>query len=295
MALKWVFITGATSGIGRACAEHLASRGFGVVATGRNPEALRELAERSRATGWRLEPFALDVTSSEQVAGAAAAALELSGGVGIDVLVNNAGIGQAGFLADLSAEKLRAQFEVSLFGLHAVTRALLSQLAARGGTVINIGSIMGRMTVPWMGAYGAVKAAVRSLTETLRVELGSLGVRVVLVEPGAVETAFHRRAIDGSVQKVPDGSPYAGTYAWLAENDYRPFFLMPAVSPLAIARLVERIVERRRPRARYVLPFGAHALLLLMRLTPRVLMDPLKRRVFHIPRISLQAPRLDRQ
>jgi len=295
MALRWVFITGATSGIGRACAEHLASRGFGVVATGRNPQALTELAERSRSSGWHLETLPLDVTSSEQVAAAAVAARALSGGAGIDVLVNNAGMGQAGFLADLPTEKLRSQFEVSLFGLHAVTCALLPQLASRAGIVINIGSIMGRMTTPWMGAYGAVKAAVRSLTETLRVELGSLGVHVVLMEPGAVETAFHKRAIDGSVQEVPAGSPYGGTYAWLAQNDYRPFFLMSAVSPLEVARLVERIVGRRRPKARYVLPFAAHALLLLMRLTPRVLMDPLKRRVFHLPRVSLQAPHPDRQ
>ncbi len=295
MAVRWVFITGATSGIGRACAEQLAAHGFGVVATGRNPQVLIELAERARSNGWRLETLALDVTSSEQVVAAAAAARELSGGEGIDVLVNNAGIGQAGFLADLTPEKLRAQFEVSLFGLHAVTCALLPQLAARGGTVINIGSIMGRMTTPWMGAYGAVKAAVRSLTETLRVELGSLGVNVVLVEPGAVGTAFHKRAIDGSVQEIPTESPYAGTYAWLAENDYRPFYLMQAVSPLAVARLVERVAGLRRPRARYVLPFAAHALLLFMRLVPRTLMDPLKRRVFHMPRFSLQAPHPDRQ
>ncbi len=295
MRSRWVLVTGATSGIGKACAEHLAARGFAVLATGRNPQALRELAERARSSGWHLETLGLDVTSPEQIAKAVAAAQELSGGAGIEVLVNNAGIGQAGFLADLSAESLRAQFEVSLFGLHAVTRAFLAQLVSRRGTVINIGSIMGRMTVPWMGAYGAVKAAVRSLTETLRVELGSLGVRVVLVEPGAVETAFHKRAIAGSPQELPPESPFARSYAWLAANDYRPFYLMPAVSPLPIARLVERIAEARRPRARYVLPFAAHALLLLMRLTPRSLMDPLKRRVFHLPRVIPRALRPDRQ
>lgn len=283
MGGKWVFITGATSGIGRACAEHLARRGYRVIATGRNEEALRELTLLAASEGWRLEALSVDVTSEEQVLSAARAALELTGGEGIDVLINNAGMGQAGFLTDLSTEELRAQFEVSLFGLHRVTRALLPQLLTRRGTVINMGSIMGRMTAPWMGAYGAVKASVRSLTETLRVELGALGIRVVLIEPGAIETSFHERAIESSKREALASSPFAESSAWLERSGYRPFFLMSPAPAVSLARLVERIVASERPRARYLTPFAARALLLFMEMMPRSIMDRLKRKVFHLP------------
>jgi NADP-dependent 3-hydroxy acid dehydrogenase YdfG len=178
-------ITGATSGIGRACAEHLAARGHTVIATGRNRKVLAELQELSARRAWKVHSLHLDVTDATEVASVVEEATRLCGG--IDALVNNAGVGQAGFLADVTSQQLRGQFAVSLFGLFDVTRAFLPQLIAYHGVVLNIGSIMGRMTAPWMGAYGAVKAAVRSLTETMRVELSAVGVRVVLIEPGAVE------------------------------------------------------------------------------------------------------------
>lgn len=277
-----ILITGATSGIGRACAEYLASKGHTVLAGGRNPKALQELRDLAKARGWRLFPLRLDVTDSNEIHAAADEALRLTEGKGIEVLVNNAGIGQAGFLTDLTTDQLRAQFNTSFFGLFEITRAFVPQLLARRGRVINIGSIMGRMTAPWMGAYGSVKAAVRSLTETLRVELGALGIRVALIEPGSVETSFHSRAIGGIDHGELPQSLFAGANRWLKDHGYSPFYLMRSVGPNRIAALVERIALSRRPRARYVTPFASRMLLLFMNATPSSILDPLKRRIFHL-------------
>ena len=172
-----------------------------MIATGRSSSVLAELQERAQAQSWNLHALHLDVTDAAEVASVAEEVKRRVGG--IDALMNNAGFGQAGFLADVTTEQVRAQFSVSLFGLFDVTRAFLSQLVENRGIVLNVGSIMGRMTAPWMGTYGAVKAAVRSLTETMRVELAALGVRVVLLEPGAVETGFQEKAVDERMQAHP--------------------------------------------------------------------------------------------
>jgi len=201
---------------------------------------------------------------------------------GIDALVNNAGYGQADFLADVTAEQARAQFDVSFFGLFEVTHAFLPQLIRNHGVVLNIGSIMGRMTAPWMGVYGAVKAAVRSLTETMRVEMGALGVKVVLLEPGAVESGFHERATGERREASLGLSPFATANLWLRDHAYSPLSMMKAVPSLEIARLVGRIIVSVRPRPRYVAPFGARLLLLFMAVTPVRILDPLKRRIFHV-------------
>ena len=275
-----VLITGATSGIGRACAEHLAAHGHTVIATGRSSATLAELEVLARAKGWSLHALHLDVTDPSEVASVAEEVKQRFGG--IDAVMNNAGYGQAGFFADVTTEQVREQFSTSFFGLFDVTRAFLPQLIDSRGLVVNVGSIMGRMTAPWMGTYGAVKAAVRSLTETMRVELAAVHVRVVLLEPGSVESSFHVRAVAERQEAHPGSSPFAAANHWLRDNEYSPLFLMRSVPALAVARLVRRIIESPRPRARYVTPLAARFLLLFMAIMPGRIMDPLKRRVFHV-------------
>ncbi len=275
-----ILITGATSGIGKACAEHLAGHGHTVMATGRSREALAELQGLANARSWSLHTLHLDVTDAAEIAAAVDEARRIFGG--IDALVNNAGIGQAGFFADITSGQLRSQFAVSLFGLFDVTQAFLPQLIAQRGLVLNVGSVMGRMTAPWMGAYGAVKAAVRSLTETMRVELDAVGVRVVLLELGAVETSFQARTEEERTLAGPGSSPFAAANRWLRENSFKPFHMMHSVPSLAVARLVRRILESRRPGPRYVAPVGARLLLLFMAVMPSRLLDRLKRRIFHV-------------
>jgi short-subunit dehydrogenase len=275
-----VLITGATSGIGRACAEYLAEHGHVVIATGRNSGILDELQALARARSWNLHALHLDVTNAAEVSSVAEEVKRRVGGV--DAIVNNAGFGQAGFLADVTTEQMREQFSVSFFGLFDVTRVFLPQLVENRGIVLNIGSIMGRMTAPWMGTYGAVKAAVRSLTETMRVELGALGVRVVLLEPGAVDTGFQGRTVGERMQAGTVSSPFAASNRWMRENSYSPLFMMRTIPSRRLAALVRRILELRRPRPRYVAPFSARLLLLFMAVTPIRILDPLKRRIFHV-------------
>ena len=285
--MKRILITGATSGIGRACAEYLAAAGHFVIATGRNRDALQEIGALAQSRGWRLRTIPLDVTNEADIALAAAEAKRMCAEeredcAGIDVLINNAGLGQAGFLTDIGSARLRSQFDVSLFGLFDMVNAFLPQLVENHGLILNMGSIMGRMTAPWMGAYGAVKAAVRSLTETMRVELGGLGVKVVLLEPGSVETSFHSRVVNERLHSEPARSLFQAANQWLRDNEYRPLYLMPSIASTTIARRVGRIVKARNPKPHYIVPFAARFLLFFMQATPAALLDPLKRRIFHV-------------
>jgi NAD(P)-dependent dehydrogenase (short-subunit alcohol dehydrogenase family) len=190
-----ILITGATSGIGRDAALRLARAGHLVLAGGRRADALATLA---REGGGRLEPVVLDVTDPASVAAARELVDRRTGGRGLDVLVNNAGFALPGPLEALAEEDLRMLFDTNVFGLLAMTRAFLPGMRERGqGRVVNVGSIMGRVAMPLLGAYNASKHAVAALTDALRMELAPFGISVVLVEPGAIRTGFAARALAG--------------------------------------------------------------------------------------------------
>ena len=175
--LGTVFITGATSGIGRATALDLAGRGYHVIASGRRTAELESLRAVAHERGHRLDTVELDVTSSASIAAAVAAVTRLTDRSGIDVLVNNAGFGVAGPAVEVTDADLRRQFDTNVFGLMAVTRAFLPQLRARGAAkIINISSLGGRITLPFMATYNATKYAVESLSDGLRLELKPLGI-----------------------------------------------------------------------------------------------------------------------
>src|SRR6185312_15795275 len=191
MQSKTILITGATAGIGRAAALALAKAGHVVIATGRRHDALQSLQAEARAEGARgaLHVIALDVTRTESIDGAKREVDRITQGRGLDALVNNAGYGLIGPLEAISDDDLRDQFATNVFGLVAVTRAFVPAMRARGeGRVINVGSMGGRVTFPFMGAYNATKYAVESLSDALRMELAPFGVRVALIEPGAIHS-----------------------------------------------------------------------------------------------------------
>lgn len=178
---NWVLITGCSSGIGRALVPLCRAAGWGVVATARRPETLADLPP-----GDDLRILPLDVTDAASIAAAAAACADLP----IKALVNNAGYGQVGPLELLRAEELRAQFETNVIGLHQMTRAFLPLLRReRGARILQVASMLGRLSIPLAGPYNASKHAVVALAETLRLEIGE-EVAVVLVEPGAIRTEF---------------------------------------------------------------------------------------------------------
>ena len=181
---KTALITGCSAGIGRATAELFHRKGWQVVATMRNPEAGRELAELDNVLVTRL-----DVTDEESIHSAVAAAADRFGG--IDALVNNAGYGAYGILEATSVDSMRRQFETNVIGLLAVTKAVVPGFRQRGsGIIVNVSSIGGRLTLPFSAIYSGSKFAVEGISEALTWEMREIGVRVKLVEPGMIKTNF---------------------------------------------------------------------------------------------------------
>jgi NAD(P)-dependent dehydrogenase (short-subunit alcohol dehydrogenase family) len=183
-----VVITGASSGIGAAAAEALAREGFIAFAGVRNEAD----AVKAAALHPNVRPLRLDVTDHDMIK-AAARSVE-AGGAPLHGLVNNAGIAIGGPLEYLPLDQLRRQFEVNVFGAVAVTQAFLPQLREQRGRIVFVGSVSGRIAVPYIGAYGASKFALRAIADTLRAELARAGVFVALVEPGSVKTPIWQKA-----------------------------------------------------------------------------------------------------
>lgn len=270
-----VLITGATSGIGRTTALHLAARGYHVIATGRRTAELDRLRTETPA-GARLDTLVLDVTSAASIAAAHAEVDRLTGGYGLDVLVNNAGFGVVGPLTEIADAELRRQYDTNVFGLMAVTRAFVPAMRARGrGRIVNVSSMGGKMTIPFMAAYNSTKYALESLSDGLRYELRAFGIDVVLIEPGVIHTGFADTAM-APVQQY-DGSPYAGAIA--KADVLRKRLESTGAQPVVVARAIHKAIRRRRPAARYVAPWYGSIFLGLLAITPTRVADAAFRRL----------------
>jgi NAD(P)-dependent dehydrogenase (short-subunit alcohol dehydrogenase family) len=184
-------ITGCSSGFGRAIAEAARAQGDRVVATARRPQALANLA------GEDVLVVALDVTRQDQIDAAVQAALDRFGG--IDVLVNNAGSGSVGAVEELEMDDLRALMDTMFFGAVALTKAVLPHMRARGdGAIVQISSQGGQLAPAGFGAYCAAKFALEGLSEALAAEVAPLGIRTLIVEPGAFRTGLLGRTLHRS-------------------------------------------------------------------------------------------------
>ncbi|HET9794929.1 MAG TPA: SDR family oxidoreductase [Thermoanaerobaculia bacterium] len=258
-------VTGCSSGIGRATAIAAAEAGHRVFATGRRPESIADL-------GRGIETLALDVTDDAAIHRAVSDVIALAGR--IDVLVNNAGYGQMGTVEDIALARWRAEYDVNVFGLIAVTQAVLPHMRARRtGRVINIGSIAGRIAYPFGAAYCSSKFAVEAISDALRLEVERFGIRVVLVEPGPIRTHFGER-VEAEVEPLshdPD-SPY---HAWYekAFARFRRETRVGSLPPEAVARVVLSAATRRRPRARYLVTWPAKVFAFAKRIVPDAVMD----------------------
>jgi NAD(P)-dependent dehydrogenase (short-subunit alcohol dehydrogenase family) len=185
---KVIFITGASSGIGKATSLFFANHGWNVIATMRNPEQEQELSEIPD-----ILLLKLDVTDIKSVNSAVKQSIKKFGQ--IDVLLNNAGYGQQGLFEAISPAKILKQFDVNVFGLMGVTRAVLPHFRKRKqGAIINITSGVGRVTIPLVSIYAASKFAIEGFSEALSYELESQNIKVRIIEPGYISTPFYERA-----------------------------------------------------------------------------------------------------
>ena len=260
---KTILVTGASSGFGRLTAETLSKSGHKVFAGFRSVEGARkQIADELKAKN--IEVLKVDVTDQAGVDKAIVQLLEKSGNK-LDVVVNNAGMASAGLSEAFTAEQARDLFEVNVFGVQRVMRATLPVLRAkRAGLVINVGSILGRVTLPFFGLYGASKYAVEAMTDSYRYELSELGVDVVLVQPSAYPTNMYAAA-----QKPANGE-LAKSYGETAEvpgKILKTFMTLfqgeNAPNPQDVATAIDKIVATpagsRPDRVVVGLPFGSDA------------------------------------
>jgi NAD(P)-dependent dehydrogenase (short-subunit alcohol dehydrogenase family) len=261
---KAVLVTGCSTGIGRATAERLHERGWNVYATARRVDSLADLAERGVKT------LALDVTDEQSMAGAVKTVTDAEGAVG--ALVNNAGYSQGGAVEEVPLEQWRRQIETNVLGLVRMCQLVLPGMRDQGwGRIVNISSMGGRMTFPGGGAYHASKYAVEALSDALRFEVDGFGVKVVLVEPGLIKTRFGDTAVSSIQDATPDTGPYAKFNAAVARETagaYAGPMARLGAGPEAVAKVVERAMSARRPRARYKVTPSARIVLGLRRVLP---------------------------
>jgi len=240
MANKSAVVTGCSSGIGRATALELTARGYEVIATARRHESIADLAVA--------RTLALDVDSDESVAAAQAA-------VGpVDVVVNNAGFGIEGPVEEVPLAEVRRAFETNFFGAARMIQAFVPAMRERGsGTIVNVTSVAGVVGGPLAGYYSATKFALEALSESLHLEVGHYGVKVLVVEPGAIETRFGDNMVDHR------GRP--GPYAELATKWASAMKALgggePAPGPRLVATKICDALEAENSPLR--LPVGADA------------------------------------
>ncbi len=282
-ASKAVLITGCSSGIGHATADHLAARGWTVYASARRTDSIADLAESGCRT------LALDVTDEDSMRAAVAAVEDAEGAVG--VLVNNAGYSQSGAVETLSPERLKAQFETNVFGLVRMCQLVLPGMRRQGwGRIVNVSSMGGRLTFPGGGAYHGTKHAVEALSDALRFEVRGFGVDVAVIEPGLIKTRFGETAagsIDAADADATAGDPYAEFNAAVgtatAEVYDGPLARLGG-GPETVARAIERAISSRRPKTRYKVTPSARLALAQRRLLPDRAWDALMRSQFPSPR-----------
>jgi len=244
---KVAVVTGSASGIGYETALILARNGFRTFATVRNLEKAKTLSEVAKKEQLQLKILKLDVTDEKSVNDAIKNIKSDAGR--IDILVNNAGYGLGGALEDISMTELRAQFETNVFGLIRVTQAVLPTMREqKSGIIVNISSIGGKMALPYFSPYISTKFAVEGLSESIAYDLEPFGIKVVLIEPGAIKTNFDSGMVMPA-KSLDSSSPYF-------KNMQQVLGLMNSMLqngslPDKVAKVVLEVVTSQNPNLRY--------------------------------------------
>ena len=276
-----VVVTGASSGIGRASALMLARSGFRVFAGVRKEEDAEALEEAAPAG--RLKPLFIDVTDEHLVASAASTVKEAVGGEGIAGLVNNAGIGEAWPLEYVPLEEFKRQFEVNVFGHLAVTQAFLPLIRAATGRIVNVGSVGGRITMPFGGTLSAPRHALVAVNDALRMELYPWGIHVALIEGGSISTGAVDK-LEAAAEATIDRLPVAGRARYA--DAYRTAVARALAhtrggsAPEVVADAIFRALTEPTSKTRYPVGADARVLLALSAVLPDRLLDRLRFHVF---------------
>jgi NAD(P)-dependent dehydrogenase (short-subunit alcohol dehydrogenase family) len=245
------FLTGSSRGLGRQIAEATLVAGHRLVATARQPDSLADLVDRY---GSRILPVALDVTDPSAAAAAVAAGIEAFGR--LDVVVNNAGYANLAAVEDIMLADFRAQVDANLFGVVNVTKAALPALREQGGGhIIQVSSIGGRLATAGLSAYQAAKWAVGGFSEVLAQEVGPLGIKVTVLEPGGMQTDWA-----GSSMRVPPISePYQPTVGAMARMHHEHGSAGALGDPAKVAQVVLTVAGMAEPPLRLILGSEAYA------------------------------------
>jgi NAD(P)-dependent dehydrogenase (short-subunit alcohol dehydrogenase family) len=279
--MKQVLITGSSTGIGRAAAQELVAYGYHVFGSVRR-EA--DAAELQAQLGQNFTPLLFDVTDEAAIKAAADRVADQLTGQSLCGLINNAGVGGGGPLMHQPVAEVRRMFEINVLGVIAVTQAFLPLLGARQprsqspGRIINVSSVGGKITPPFLGAYSGSKHALKAMSNALRRELAIYGIDVIVIEPGSVKTAIWDKA-----EQEGFAAKYADTiYGPIAVRFEQAFIAQgrAGVGPEVVAGVIRRALESPQPKSRYALPDDPIQGWLLPRLLPDRWLDRLIARRF---------------
>ncbi len=272
-----VLITGCSSGIGRALAQELHKRGLRVYASARRPESLEDLTRAG------IQAIKLDVTSNDDIQNALTQIQQEAGH--IDILINNAGYGAMGPVAEMPMVEINQEFETNVFAPVALIQALIPHMISRrSGSIINVGSVSGILTTPFAGVYCATKAALHSLSDALRMELAPFNIKVIMVQPGAIRSNFGVNALAAVDRVIRAGSHYQavedGIRARANASQRR------ATPSTELAKLIADNILKPDPPAVIRGGMGSVVMPTMKHLLPTVLLDKLLSRQFGLHRLK---------
>jgi len=271
---KSILITGCSRGIGHCSAMMLRERGYNVIATTRNPEAVKKLQDEG------FTAFQLDLNKTESITDAVNKTLEHTGGT-LDYLFNNSGYGQPGAVEDLSRDAIRKQFETNLFGPMELTNQIIPVMREQGhGRIVFTSSILGLLAMPYRGAYNASKFALEGLVDTLRQEMASSPIKIVLIEPGPIRSDFRVNAYHAYEEFIEaKKSAHEEAYKRMTKHfEEHPNDAPFMKGPEAVVKKLIKALEKKRPCAHYYVTFPTHVFMFMKRVLNTRMIDWIMRK-----------------
>jgi len=273
--MRWILVTGCSSGIGHHAAFALQQRGYQVIASARTERDVESL----KAQGLR-QVIQLDLCDSQSIQAAVNQAQQISGGK-LSALINNGAYGQPGAVEDLSRDTLRHQFETNFFGTVELTNLLIPDfLKQPDARIVQNSSVLGFVAMKFRGAYNASKFALEGISDTMRLELADTSVKVILIEPGPIKTQFRANALAAFESRINrQESRFKTIYGNMlerlsADKSTAPFTL----GPEAVTRELIRALESRNPKVRYRVTSATKILAVMRRLLPSRWLDQIVRK-----------------